>query len=276
MRQSGGLPNGQTGWLMARGGSAAMKPKSSKMRMNKPSLSATQLRVQRAGLHEQAAARLRTLIVRGDLAPGEPLMEVELSELLDVSRTPLREALKLLAMEGLVELRLNRSAIVTPLRRDDITELFEAVSGIERIAAELAAARMTARDLRKLRDLHERMERFHEAGELRDYFDLNQKIHDFIVACARNNALKATHESLMARVERARFLALSSRARWDESVREHVEILQALENREGERAGKLLAHHVQRTGQVVNDALHAAGETSGESHAAGEPISAEA
>src|SRR5215213_8913819 len=255
--------------------SAAMKQKRSKVGKSRSSLSATRLRVPRAGLHEQAAARLRTLIVRGDLAPGEPLMEVELSGLLDVSRTPLREALKLLATEGLVELRLNRSAVVAPLRRDEITELFEAVSGIERIAAELATARMTARDLQKLHDLHERMECFHEAGELRDYFNLNQKIHNFIVACARNNALKATHETLMARVERARFLALSSRARWDESVREHAEILQALEKREAESAGKLLAHHVQRTGQVVNDVLHAAGETSHESHAAGEPISAE-
>jgi len=253
-----------------------MKPKNSKMRTNKSSLTAAQLRVPRSGLHEQAAARLRTLIVRGDLAPGESLMEVELSELLDVSRTPLREALKLLAAEGLVELRLNRSAVVAPLRRDEITELFEAVSGIERIAAELATARMTARDLQKLHDLHERMECFHEAGELRDYFDINQKIHNFIVACARNNALKATHETLMARVERARFLALSSRARWDESVREHVEILEALEKREAERAGKLLAHHVQRTGQVVNDALHAVGETNDESHAADEPVGARA
>ena len=253
-----------------------MKQKSSKVGKSRSSLSATRLRVPRAGLHEQAAARLRMLIVRGDLAPGEPLMEVELSGLLGVSRTPLREALKLLAAEGLVELRLNRSAVVAPVRCEEIAELFEAVSGIERIAAELAAVRMTARDLQRLRDLHERMERFHRGGELRDYFDLNQQIHNFIVACAGNNALKSTHDTLMARVERARFLALSSRPRWDELVREHVEILEALENREGERAGKLLAHHVQRTGQVVNDALHAAGETNDESDRASEPNSAAA
>jgi DNA-binding GntR family transcriptional regulator len=254
-----------------------MKQRSLKTRKNGSALSASRLRVPRAGLHDQAAARLRTLIIRGDLAPGEPLMEVEPSELLGVSRTPLREALKLLATEGLVELRLNRSAVVAPLRREEISELFEAVSGIERIAAELAAVRMTARDLQKIRNLHERMERFHEAGELRDYFDLNQQIHEFIVACARNSALKSTHETLMARVERARFFALSSRARWDESVQEHLEILQALEKREAERAGKLLGHHVQRTGEVVNDALHARAGLIEESRPpAGEPIGADA
>src|SRR3954451_1334584 len=101
--------------------------------------------------------------------------------------------------------------------------------------------------------------------------------HEFIVACARNSALKSTHETLMARVERARFFALSSRARWDESVQEHLEILQALEKREAERAGKLLGHHVQRTGEVVNDALHARAGLIGESRPpAGEPISADA
>ena len=117
------------------------------------------LRLQRTGLHEDATARLRSLIVRGDLAPGEPLIEADLSEALGISRTPLREALKLLASEGLVELRLNRSAIIAPIRQDEIEELFEAVSGIERVAAELAALRMTERDFEKLHHLQERMER---------------------------------------------------------------------------------------------------------------------
>jgi len=98
------------------------------------------LRVPRTGLHEHAARKLRALIVRGDLLPGEPLLEVNLSEALGISRTPLREALKQLAAEGLVELQLNRSAVVAPLRREELTELFEAVSGIERCAAELRSA----------------------------------------------------------------------------------------------------------------------------------------
>ena len=97
------------------------------------------LRLVRSSLHEEAAARLRALIIRGDLQPGEPLVEADLCEALGVSRTPLREALKLLAAEGLVQLRLNRSAIVALIRREDIEELFEAAAGIERIGAELAA-----------------------------------------------------------------------------------------------------------------------------------------
>ena len=229
--------------------------KEAKRRNGVTALQRRALRVPRTGLHEQAARKLRTLIVRGDLLPGEPLLEVGLSEALGISRTPLREALKQLAAEGLVELQLNRSAVVASLRRDELTELFEAVSGIERCAAELAAVRMTAQDVERLEALQMRIERHHGRGELRDYFEANQQIHGTIVGFARNGVLKASHDALLARVERARFFALSAEGRWDESVREHKQILAALKARDAERAGQLLAHHVRRTGEVIADTL---------------------
>ena len=105
--------------------------------------------------------------------------------------------------------------------------------------------------------LQQRIERHHDRGELRDYFEVNQQIHGAIVGFARNSVLKATHDMLMPRTERARFLALSVRGRWDESVREHQDILAALKARDAERAGALLGHHVRRTGQVMADALQA-------------------
>jgi len=213
------------------------------------------LRVPRTGLHEQAAEKLRALIVRGELRPGQPLGEADLSDALGISRTPLREALKQLATEGLVELRLNRSAMVKPFRRDELIELFEAVAGIERCAAELAATRMEPHDMERLEALQEKIELHHGRGELRDYFEINQQIHSAIVGCARNAVLKSTHEVLLARAERARFFALSVLGRWDESVREHQEILIALKSGDAPRAGQLLGHHVLRTGEIVADTL---------------------
>ena len=215
-----------------------------------------QLRVPRTGLHEQAATRLRMLIVRGDLAPGESLLESEISEALGISRTPLREALKQLASEGLVELRLNRGAIVAPFRREELLELFEAVAGIERCAAELAATRMVARDVERLEALQQKIEWHHDRGELRDYFETNQQIHSTIVGFARNAVLKSTHDVLLPRAERARFFALSVQGRWNESVREHHDILTALKKKDGERAGRLLGHHVLRTGEIVAATLN--------------------
>jgi DNA-binding GntR family transcriptional regulator len=214
-----------------------------------------QLRVPRTGLHEQAAIRLRALIVHGEFQPGQPLLEADLSEALGLSRTPLREALKQLAAEGLVELRLNRTAVVAPLQRDELIELFEAVGGIERCAAELAATRMEPCDVERLEELQERIERLHDHGELRDYFETNQQIHTAIVDFARNAVLKATHEVLLARAERARFFALSLLGRWDESVQEHREILAALKAGDAGDAGRLLGNHVLRTGQIVAETL---------------------
>jgi DNA-binding GntR family transcriptional regulator len=221
------------------------------------------LRVPRTGLHEQAATRLRLLIVRGDLAPGQQLLEDGLSDALGVSRTPLREALKQLASEGLVELRLNRSAIVAPLRRDELTELFEALSGIERCAAELAATRMGPRDLEQLEALQASIEWHHGRGEMRHYFEINQQIHRAIVGFARNGVLKATHDVLLPRAERARFFGLSVLGRWDESVRDHQEILAALKACDANRAGQLLGHHVRRTGEVVASMLPAQADNAG-------------
>ncbi|TWC05101.1 GntR family transcriptional regulator [Bradyrhizobium macuxiense] len=229
------------------------------------------LRVPRVGLHEQAATRLRTMIVRGELAPGQSLGEADLSDALGISRTPLREALKQLANEGLVELRLNHSAVITPFRRAELAELFEAVSGIERCAAELAALRMEDADFERLEALQDKIEWHHGRGELRDYFQANQQIHSAIVGFARNAVLKATHEALLARAERARFFALSVLGRWDESVREHQDILAALRRRDAALAGQILAHHVRRTGEIVAETLDGKADEAGVPDAPAKP-----
>jgi DNA-binding GntR family transcriptional regulator len=202
------------------------------------------------------------MIVQGILGPKAPIGEAELCAALGMSRTPLREALKLLAAEGLVELRANRTARVAPLRPEETDALFEAVAGIERFAAELAATRADAGQLRRLRALQDRMERHHRGGELANYFALNQQIHLEIVAAAGNPALAAAHGSLIARAERARLFAISfSSTRWDESVDEHREILAAIEAHDGERAGRVLERHVRRTGEAVRAALRQAPAT---------------
>lgn len=213
------------------------------------------LRLKRAGLHERAAARMRAMIIHGELAPGSSMQETRLSTALGVSRTPLREAMKLLAAEGLVELRPNRSPRIAELETDGIIELFEALAGIERLAAELAAERATERDLQRLRLLQARMENHHRAGKLDDYFAINGEIHGLIVRAARNAPLREAHETLLSRAERARYLALGADRRWSNSVDEHVAILAALDARDGDAAGRLLSAHVQRTGTALLEVL---------------------
>lgn len=202
-------------------------------------------------LADMAVDRLRDMIIYGELAPSARLIEPELSEKLGISRTPLREALKLLAADGLVMLRPNRNAIVAPLDAAELTHLFEAEGCIESFAARLAAERMTAADLRRLRGFQEKIEALQGAGALEEYFAINQKIHRLIVSSAKNPALVEAHDRLLGRLARARYFALGAQGRWKESVLEHREILAALEARDGKTAEHLFVHHVGRTGEVV-------------------------
>ena len=209
------------------------------------------LRLRRAGLHEQAAEQLRAMIVHGTLLPGAPLIESELSEALGISRTPLREALKLLAQQGLVELRANRSAAVRSMRPEQITELFEALAGIERLAAERAAERITPAELQELGTLQEAIVRDHRAGQREPYFAANRRIHRLIVEAGRNTALADIHAALLDRAEQVRFFALRLEDRWEQSIAEHQDILDAITARDGDRAGRLLGAHVGHTADTV-------------------------
>lgn len=212
-------------------------------------------KLKRIGLHERAAARMRTMIIRGELAPGSQTQETKLSKSLGVSRTPLREAIKVLAAEGLIELRPNRSPRIADIAIAGISELFEALAGIERLAAELAAERATERDLARLRTLQTRMEGHHRNGKLDDYFAVNGEIHNMIVRMARNTPLREAHETLISRAERARYLALGADRRWSNSVNEHADILAAIEARDSEAAGRLLGSHVRSTGTALLEVL---------------------
>jgi DNA-binding GntR family transcriptional regulator len=211
--------------------------------------------IRRRPLHDEAAERLRDMIVEGHLAAGERVNEADLCAQLGISRTPLREALKVLAAEGLVDLLPRRGARIARLGAREVGELFEVLSGLERTAAELAAARVTAKDLARLRRLQQRIEQHHQARRRHEYFRENQALHEAIVALSGNVVLKETHARLMVRVRRARYAAILSQERWDESVREHAGILAALEAGDARRAGELMHRHVARTGEVVGAAL---------------------
>jgi len=214
--------------------------------------------VGRLGLDRRIAEQLRRMIVRCELLPGTPISEARLCVQMHVSRTPLREALKLLASEGLVDLRPNRRPLVRAISESETVQLFEALGAVERIAAEMAAERLTPAELKRLTALQARMEEHHAASRKDPYSQLNEDIHCAIVAGAGNPVLVETHASLLARAKRARYAALAATGRWSESVTEHREVLQALLARDARKAGHLLFEHVVLTGRAVVEALQGA------------------
>ncbi len=144
-----------------------------------------------------------------------------------------------------------RGARVAALSAKTISELLEVIGGIERHASELAAERMTPRELSKLQRMHDRMANYHEAGNLHDYFKLNNEIHLAIVAAARNSILKATHAALIMQARRGRYAALASQARWIEAMAEHDMLMKAFAERNVSNAGQIMLQHDLRTREVV-------------------------
>jgi len=218
--------------------------------------------VERRLLHEEGVDRLRDMIVQGELAPETKLNERVLAAQLGISRTPLREAIKFLASEGLVELLPNRGAVVASLKAGKVKEIFAVLGTLEALAGELACRDATDADIAEIRALHYQMVAHHARGELAQYFRYNQQIHIRIVECAGNATLTQIYRGLNAHVRRARYMANLSRERWDKAVREHEEILDALSARDSKRLQSLLRDHLANKLVLVMEALGASTPTS--------------
>jgi DNA-binding GntR family transcriptional regulator len=206
-------------------------------------------------LHAQVAEILRDRIIQSELEPGMRLTERLLCEELKVSRTPLREALKTLASEGLVELLPNRGAMVIPLTLADTTQVFEVLRVLEGLAGELACIHADDESIAAVRELHERMRECHRAGDRAGYFELNQEIHARLFELAENSVLTNNYDKLNARLKRARYFANISQERWDTAMEEHDEIIAALEARDGRRLREVMESHMRNKCDVVVAAL---------------------
>lgn len=205
--------------------------------------------------YDDVVSGIRDMIIEGELTPGPRISERALCDRFGVSRTPLREALKVLASEGLVELTPNRGARVIPLTEQDAEDMFEVMGTLEGLAGELAAQQITDEQIAELKALHYQMALHHTRRELMPYFRLNQEIHRKIFEIGRNKTLISVYRGLAGRIRRPRYLANISPARWAEALKEHEAILAALEARNGQALGGILKDHLRKTCDVVKQAL---------------------
>lgn len=201
--------------------------------------------IERRSLHHELVERIRPLIVEGQLLPGSKVPEKALCEKFSVSRTPLREALKVLATEGLVRLEPNRGAWVTAVTIDEVNEVFPILTVLEALSGELACKLITDEEITAVRKLHDAMVKSYHDRDLAAYFKTNQDIHRAILLAARNDTLTNSCQALSARMQRARYVANMSEERWSEAVGEHEQIIIMLENRDGQGLGNVLAEHMK-------------------------------
>jgi len=199
----------------------------------------------RAPLHVQVAERLRFLIDSGELQPGARLNETDLCGKLGVSRTPLREAIRSLATEGLIELQPNRGAIVSIVTVEDLTEILPIMAVLEGLGGRLAAKEMSDEKIAEVRAAHDQMLQHYHRKELSEYFETNRLIHELISEGSGNQTLIDQINGLSAKVRRARFSTQMTPESWAKAVAEHEDMINALESRNAEKLEQVIMNHVE-------------------------------
>ena len=210
-----------------------------------------------AALHERVTARLRQMLVEGLIAPGAKLNERELAEVLQVSRTPLREAIRMLAAEGLVELLPNRGAVALQLSEDYVLHTFEVMAGLEGMSGELAAQRISDAELAEIRAMQYEMMACYTRRDLSGYYRINSQIHAAINAAARNPVLQACYAQVNARLQALRFRSNQDEQKWARAMHEHEQMVEALGRRDAAGLRQLLIRHLHHKREVVIEQLRA-------------------
>lgn len=200
--------------------------------------------VLRESMHAQILPELRRDIVENRWKPGERLPEPLLCEEFDVSRTPLRDALRILATEGLVELIPHVGAVVTAPDSPDIEAKLQVLGALESLAAELAAKQRSSSALQRIARLHERMSEATRKDDVPGYYQLNDEFHKEIVAASGNATLAAMHEHLMWHVHRIRHAANEHEQLKPASAREHDVIVKSILAGNSAAAGQAMRSHI--------------------------------
>lgn len=195
-------------------------------------------------LYEDVAERLREQIFSHDLAPGSWLDEQSLAIAFGISRTPMREAIKVLASEGLVTTKMNKGAYVTEVDRGDLEQIFTVLSLLEGQAAKETALSASEDQLTELDNLHQRLEKAAADRDLEQFFEINVKFHEMILEIAGNPWMNGVIADLRKVLKLQRRGSLGRSGRLLSSLVEHREILQAILKRDAVAAEQAMRKHL--------------------------------
>jgi DNA-binding GntR family transcriptional regulator len=212
-------------------------------------------RAPRPSLYEEIADIIRDRIVEGNLPAGAFIDEPTLALELAVSRTPVREALKVLAFEGLVDIFPNQGSYVAKITAEDACELIELLAQLEGFAGELACQRCSDEVLKSLTRMHEDMLSAYRRGDKPTYFKLNQRIHDDIVAASGNKQLVEAHRRCTRRLRRIRYISNLQQTAWEQSVFDHEAMLKALTARDTAATRRIMTNHAADIWKTVRASL---------------------
>lgn len=204
-------------------------------------------------LHREVAAQLRQRIFSGELPPGAFVDEVAVCEQLQISRTPLREALKVLASEGLIRQEPRRGSFVNEVTEQDLDEIFPVIALLEGRCAHEAALKATDADLVALTILHERLQKSAKALRINDYYEANFAIHEAIILLANNKWLAQVIGDLRKILKLARLQQLHAPGRLQQSLSEHMAVFAALQARDAQGAEAAMRTHLTRQREALRE-----------------------
>jgi DNA-binding GntR family transcriptional regulator len=221
-------------------------------------------------LPEQIADHLRRDILRGRLAPGDSLKEREKAAELGVSRTPMREAIRIIALEGLITLRPARSPIVAMPDVKDITDDVEVLLAVEKLSGELACQRATDADVATIAEIVQQMTDRFDTMDAIDRFEIDMRFHTAIAQAAHNVPLAEIHSRFLARLWRARFLAAIKRRNRSSVIQDHANILAALRTRDATATRLAIGTHLDRLTEDIAEVIRREHEHSARSRQGGD------
>jgi DNA-binding GntR family transcriptional regulator len=192
-------------------------------------------------LYQDVAERLRQQIFARELEPGSWIDEQKLAADFGISRTPLREALKVLAAEGLVTMKVRRGAYVTEMSADDVKQIYHLLGLLESDAAGVVARQASAEQIRELRTLHDKLEK--QVRQRDAFFATNELFHIRLLQMSNNRWLEQTVHDLRKVMKLNRHHSLFRQGRLAESLTEHREVMQAIERRDADAAVRLMRRH---------------------------------
>lgn len=219
--------------------------------MAKTRSSKIQQKIDRSTLPAIIAEQLGEMIIEGIIEAGSKLNERELCEHLGVSRTPLREAFRLLASDGLIDIEPNRGARIPILSETDIRESFAILGVLEALSGELACQHATDEEIAQIQSLTDQMKASYAEHDLPTYYHLNRKIHSRINDAARNSLLEQVYTRLNRRIQNLRFQSNLNRNKWERAMQEHLAMIDALSRRDEVELSRLMRAHMQRKCEAI-------------------------
>ena len=194
----------------------------------------------------QVADGLRELITSGRLKPGEKLKEFEISKSFGVSRAPVREAFRILELEGLLDLIPRKGAYIHKITDEDVKEIYQIREMVEGFAGYLATENMTDEDIAEVEQLWLNMKSLTGSGDFENYLSASSDFHNKIILCAPNKRLVEIYHGIRVTVKFLRSYILSSGKRMDSSLSEHQQIVQAIKKRDKDLVEKISREHVRK------------------------------